>query len=1053
MDGVLLPSTAGGRSGAWQAGGAEPSYRFAHDRVLEAALGLMSWAERAALSLDVARRLAASAGGKELAHKVAACFNVARALVDSEPERLACAELNLHAGMLAKGKAAFSQALYHFLAGIEFLHLNEPCDAKLDAAWRQQHALCRALHEHGAEAALCNGDLQRAHDLCAEVLRCSAEPLQKIHAYEVRIRTFNAEKRFPEAVAAACEVLRELGVTFPDRPTTFHAIVGYLTTKRRLFSQPIERLMELPGNRDEPVKAESRIMQAMYSSAYLGHRHLFPLLVYRHVSHSLVYGSESYSSVTYTGFAIVLCAMGKFDLALRLGEVSLELLKRAASDEHKARTFMGYYVFLFPWRNHLRNAVPYYEEAISAGLSHGDFEYAGHLLTLHSLARLHVGDALPALRVEFEQHRIKITSLRQERSIILQQLLCQLLQDLCDDTRVGPVLRGPLYDEPSMLPRCLEPLDHNLAFHHYFAKLIACSLLGQHDAALEAAREGRLYFDGGAFGIYLGAVFAFWESLAWLATSEPRVGLRGAIPARVRRNQVQLKRWAASAPMNFLHKYELLEAECWRRRRRDDRAALHYEKAIELSQAHGYLHETALAQERAASFYLERGMQRLGRHYLRECYATYRRWGASAVTRRLERLYPQHFSVLLTAAEPGSSPWLGPSQQQDFRVLLGASQAISAETQLPRLLERLLHSMFQHAGAQRAVLVLERQGQLYVEAEADVERGKVRFPAEEQMELSEKLCASIVHYVARTGKALALGDARDDHRFSRDPYVQQRQPKSVLCTPLMYQGQLLGVAYLENNRVSHVFTDARQEIAGLLAAQAATSIASARFHALQMEAHQAKINPHFLFNALSSIAELAVADGAVAEHAIIRLSHLYRYILETSNQALVTLGQELLIVKDYLALEKLRLGSKLEFSVESDAALERVLIPGLLIQPLVENAIRHGVAPKLEGGKIWVEAVQVGDECRVVVQDDGDGQKRQSSGTGFGLRSVQERLALVYGNGYSMAISRPAGYRVEICVPVSLPRVSSRPPESLPDSGPRLIPGFSPLVRSNDRSV
>jgi LytS/YehU family sensor histidine kinase len=94
-----------------------------------------------------------------------------------------------------------------------------------------------------------------------------------------------------------------------------------------------------------------------------------------------------------------------------------------------------------------------------------------------------------------------------------------------------------------------------------------------------------------------------------------------------------------------------------------------------------------------------------------------------------------------------------------------------------------------------------------------------------------------------------------------------------------------------------------------------------------------------------------------------------------------------------------------------------VKLPALLIQPLVENSIRHAVAPKLGEGHVWVHARVHGERCTIVVQDDGDGTKHPSTGTGFGLRSVQQRLELVYGGRFSFAISQRGGYRVEVEVP------------------------------------
>ena len=1000
------------------------SYRFAHDRVLEAARSLLSEGERAELCLRLGRTLTPLLEDTETqVYKVAEYFNAARSLIADRAECLLAADLDLKAGMLAKKSSAFSQALGYFRLGLDFLLESGAVhrETARAEAFQKHPALCLALHEQTAEALLLTGDFAGMHELFAFTLPLLSAPLDKVHMYVVQVRGLAAEKRFQEAVASACVILEELGVHFPRRPNTLHAISGYFSTRRRLLAGQVARLAELPDNRDPAVNAASRVMQAMYSAAYLGHSNLFPLLVYRHIADSLKHGNEEYSSVTYVGFAIVLSAMGDFDNASALARLSSDLLTRLGAERYRARVLMGQYAFVHPWKHHLREAIAPLDSGVQSGLAHGDFEYAAYLLTLRCLARLHTAGSLPQLAQEFEAARVKLVPLGQDRSIIMQELLCQHVSDLQDE-RPGVVpLSGPLYVESAMLKRCLEPLDQNLVFHHYFSKMMLCLFLGERATALAAGRAGRKYLEAAAFGIYLGPVFTFFEGM--LECWHARVGEKGRTAALLRggRARRKLRAWAKSAPMNYLHRYHLLEAEYSRARGRHERAAYHYERAIELGQEHGYLQDVALAQEGAGELCLERGLERLGRQYLKDCYLSYRRWGASAVLRRLSNQHPQHFALLAASGQTRESvPQLSRiSEGPDYRVLLRSSQAISGEVLLPKLLERLLKTMFEHAGAQRGLLVLERGAELKVHAEADVDRDSVEFIEDEQLAENPRLCSSIVHYVARTERPLVLDDALADSRFNADPYVVERRPKSVLCTPILYQGRLLGVVYLENNRVSHVFTQTRLELANLLSTQAAISLANARFHALELEAQQAKIKPHFLFNALSSIADLAVTDGNRAEEAILKLARLYRYILTSSMDDLVTLEQELSFVENYVSLEKLRFGSKLEFVTECEPELKNIRIPGLLIQPLVENGIRHGVSPKLDTGRIWVLASRVGQQCRIVVQDDGDGSKHGVPGTGFGLKSVQERLTLMYGQSFTLAITRPGGYRVEIYVPLA----------------------------------
>jgi predicted ATPase len=1012
----LLISPEGRAVGALAGPG--PSYAFVHDRVREAARGLLTGDSAAAMHLRIgqllSRDLRADAEEDRI-YQVAGHFNLARHLITDPGERYASAERDLRAGRLAKQRGAFGQALEFLRAGLAFL----ASDASHETAWREQFALTLALHEETAEVALLNGQLPLMTQLCDAILARVDTPERKVLAYEIRICGLKAEKRFSAAVDAALEILGELGVEFPRRPTRPRAILGFLAVRRRVFAGPVSRLAELPVVRDERIEAAGRIIQSVYSAAYLGRPKLFPFLVYRHVDHSLAHGNQDYSAVTYTALGVVLAGIGQFQRAAELGMMALDLLRRGDADRLKARAFMAYYSFIYPWQHHIRDTLPHYQEGLEAGLAHGDFEYASYIMTLESLARLHAGDPLSDLQPEFERHAAKIRSLGQERSILLQNMLCQLVVALRHGTEPAASLSGRFYDEANDLPRCLDPLDENLVFHHHLARMMLGLFFGDHAAARDAARLGREHLDDGGFANYLGAVFTTYESLTHLFAAA-RGGASRATLRAVRRNQRRLARWAEAGPMNFQHKYHLVEAELCRVLGRTEDAARHFERAIELAQDHGFVHEAGLAQRRAAAFYLARGMKRLGRQYLRDCYASYRRWGADALIRLLEAEHEQDFAILATGGEgPVRRAAARFPERLDYRMLLQSSQAISSELQLPRLLERLLRDILDHAGAQRAILVLDRRGELHVEAEADVDEPGVRLLRDEPVDRSDRLCRAIVLLSARRSEPIVLVDAAREGSFVADPYVRARRLQSVLCTPMLHQGKRIGLIYLENNRVSHMFTQTRLEVVNLLASQAAISIANARSHALELEAQQAKINPHFLFNALSSIADLAISDGAKAETAIVKLASLYRYILTSAVDQLVGLDQELEIVRSYLTLEKLRYGAKLDYSVTTDGDVAQVRLPGLLIQPLVENSIRHGLAPKLTPGKVSVHAAVRGDRCCIVVVDDGDGSKHGTSGTGFGIKSIQERLELAYGQRFSFAISRSGGYRVEIEIPAS----------------------------------
>ena len=204
--------------------------------------------------------------------------------------------------------------------------------------------------------------------------------------------------------------------------------------------------------------------------------------------------------------------------------------------------------------------------------------------------------------------------------------------------------------------------------------------------------------------------------------------------------------------------------------------------------------------------------------------------------------------------------------------------------------------------------------------------------------------------------------------------------------------------------------------------------------AARLSALQAQINPHFLFNALNSLAELVHGDADQAEEMVGDLAHLLRYSLRSSATGLVTLSQEIESVRRYLRLERTRLGDRLRVDEQLDDSVGSTEMPGLVLQPLVENAIKHAVAPRPEGGLVRITVRRDGDAVVVTVEDDGPGlndkemarydgaaaavtagaQDVGTGGAGGGLASAQQRLALARRGKLRVGASELGGTRIEL---------------------------------------
>jgi PAS domain S-box len=329
--------------------------------------------------------------------------------------------------------------------------------------------------------------------------------------------------------------------------------------------------------------------------------------------------------------------------------------------------------------------------------------------------------------------------------------------------------------------------------------------------------------------IYERAEFHFYHALALAATYDAapageRALHRNALAAHHR----HLQEWAENCPENFANRAALISAEIARLEGRDPDAEQLYEQAIRSARQNGSVHNEALADEVAARFYAGRGFEMIGHLYLQEARRSYLRWGADAKVRQLEGLYPQ-----LRTEEP--TPGLrdsmeAPVEHLDLATVIKVSQAISSEMVLEKLLDTLMRTAIEHAGAQRALLILSRGDEQRIVAEAKTSGDAVIVHLGDEPVTAVVLPETVLHYVLHTRDSVILDDAATLNPFSEDPYIRQRQARSVLCQPVSNQAKVIGVLYLENNLARRAFAPARVAVLKLLASQAAISLENSRLY-------------------------------------------------------------------------------------------------------------------------------------------------------------------------------------------------------------------------------
>jgi sensor histidine kinase YesM len=259
----------------------------------------------------------------------------------------------------------------------------------------------------------------------------------------------------------------------------------------------------------------------------------------------------------------------------------------------------------------------------------------------------------------------------------------------------------------------------------------------------------------------------------------------------------------------------------------------------------------------------------------------------------------------------------------------------------------------------------------------------------------------------------------------------------ILWNPLalLYEGRLLlllividGVIAVIVGLIVYNYERLRDQIEESYAAIARNRVREERLRELatrsELKALKAQINPHFLFNALNSISALISSEPEAARQTLERLAGIFRATLLSSEKSAVPLGREMELVDAYLDVERARFGDRLKVEESIPGEVLDVPVPPLILQPIVENAVNHGIGPAVEGGTITIEAALAGGQLRITVRDTGSGtgliDLEEMLREGYGLRNVRDRLNTRFGDGdwFRFQSSRTEGTIVELVIPV-----------------------------------
>ncbi|MEG4121821.1 AAA family ATPase [Microcoleus sp. N9_B4] len=822
------------------------AYKFLHDRVQQAAYSLIPEDQQQSTHLAIARLLRQSTPDTELEAKIFEIvnhWNRAIAIILNQSEKDNLAQLNLIAGRKAKASNAYEPAFKYFTTGINLLS---------DGAWQTQTSLMLGLQEGATEAAYLCGNYEQIEQGVKVILAAKLQATEYVKAYEIQIQAYTTQGRFQEAIAIAQTALTKFNTYLPEQPTLTDITSAVEKVTELLNGRTAEDLLDLPVMTEPEALAIMQLLSSVTGAAYLSASQLFPFIVLTQVILSIQKGNNSLSAFSYSNYAVLLSKMlGDLDTAYDFAQMSSQLVAKLNARFMQPKVNLLLAAFFIHYKSHFCNSLAFYREGFQTAQEVGDSEFAGY--HVHHLCQCVyiTGKDLNTLVTETEPYLNTLSKLNLKTSLNYSYIVLQAVERLQNSQS-----QSTLTNKTEQIHAALTATNDLIGLHYYWVYSLTTSyLLNQYPQAIQDAIEVRQTLAVAGSGISE-LVFYFYDSLTALATHTEATD-KTELLERVSKNQAILHHRAVSAPMNFQHKYDLVEAEQHRVLGKNYEAGDSYDRAIAGAKTNGYVQEEALANELAAKFYLAWGKEHIAQSYITQAYYAYARWGAKAKVADLEKRYRQLLAPILqqtrsplsthetiftlgsvTSTSSATSSSSSISVALDLAAILKASQTLSSEIELEKLLSSLLEIVIENAGADKCVLMLLRDEHLSIEGSITMGTQPVVLqclPIEDSQDIPLKLIYKVKH----NRQTVVLVDATADSTLVNDPYIIRQQPKSILCSPILHQGKLLGILYLENNLATGAFTSDRVELLNLLCTQAAISLENAQLYEREQQKSQA----------------------------------------------------------------------------------------------------------------------------------------------------------------------------------------------------------------------
>lgn len=787
-------------------------YKFAHDRIQQAAYAFLSPEQKPYIHLHIGALLYESITDEQLDENLFDIVNhknIGEALITDSKDRLKLAELNYMAAVKAKKSVAFSAA-YEFL---EFFH--KYVDAN---HWKSNYQLSYNAYILKAEIAYMIQDFDSSKKLVNEILKYAKTGVEKAKAQNISIVRETMQGRYKEALEYGREGMALTGFPLPDSEYEENFGKDLQEINTYLQDHSIASLSELSLCENEAVDVATEILMNLVPPSYIVFKPLYPIVCSSLVLLSIKNGNTQFSSMGYSNYGIVLsAALGQHQAGYDFGRVSLEVGKDFKHMQQICKNSFIFATFLNNWVRPIQESEDVNDEGYHMGMQSGELQFVGYILHSKLLNAFIRGDSLDDIQKNLPQSYHFQQKTQNQWAIDSIGALALAISKLKGE-------KSYLIEEQTFIESVSEnESQHGLCFYKIHMAQVEF-IFKNYNTAYSLTQEAEELLPN-IYGYLATAECNFYNSLSlsMLALQKDPKDREDDIK-KIQDNQKLLQIWSDNVKENFEHKLLFIQAQLSWLNNNIEEARVFYNKALESALHNNFFQDMGILSEVFGLFLYEHDIKRISKIYFQDALYYYDRWSADAKVKEIKSFIQESFKLEESLSSEGV-------QELDYNSVIKSIHLLSSEIQISTLISNYVSISMENAGAQRAVLLFSNKNELEViiEKEAQSEPNLI----EKQLSTfnqDELLIHSLVAKAYTSLQAIIIDNALEDETYSENPYVKKNKPLSILVLPVIQKNTLEAILYLENSLVSNLFTPERVELLSILGAQAAISFENSRLY-------------------------------------------------------------------------------------------------------------------------------------------------------------------------------------------------------------------------------